>query len=36
MIGIDKALLTEKDLHGYQQFCVDFVPSFWIAASARR
>ncbi len=21
----DKALLTEKDLHSYQQFCVDFV-----------
>ena len=25
MIGTDKALLTEKDLHSYQQFCVDFV-----------
>ena len=25
MIGTEKALLAEKDLHDYQQFCVDFV-----------
>ena len=27
MNGTGKALLTEKDLHSYQQFCVDFVES---------
>ena len=25
MLGSEKTLLTEKDLHSYQQFCVDFV-----------
>lgn len=25
LFGTDKALLSEKDLHDYQQFCVDFV-----------